>query len=293
MDMLRQQIQDLTQQVNSGRSQKQSSLKDICPYPFDRHMIMPPFPCNFKTLKFDKYKGKGDPTDYVREFYTACLEVAYEETYLMHLFPQSLGGSAIQWFSHFPRRIRTFEDLFQKFITHHAHNIERDVSMVDLCNTKQKNGELFSTLLHIWKHLSSRHSFPILEEQLVEIFISNLNEEMEFYLDIKCLDTFKDVITKGLKIKKSLIKKRLVKIYKDNKDGPQPTYNSDKPKFWAKNKNFVKDGVVHERTIKIAQTIVKIVGQANNHNNPTTNQANPSNNQGNQTPNTQQEAPKK
>lgn len=133
-----------------------------------------------------------------------------------------------------PSGIRTFDDLVQEFVSHHAHNIELDASMVDLFNTKQKNGELFSTFFQRWRHLSSRCSFPIPEEQLVEILISNLNEEMEFHSEVKCLDSFKDVITQGLKIEKSLITKGLVKIYKDNKDGPRPTYNSDKPKFFPR-----------------------------------------------------------
>lgn len=57
---------------------------------------MPLLPRNFETPKFDKYKGKGDLRDRVGELYFACLEVAYDETYLMHLFPQSLGRSAMQ-----------------------------------------------------------------------------------------------------------------------------------------------------------------------------------------------------
>lgn len=129
MDMLRQQIQDLTQQLNSRRAQTRYALEDIFPYAFDRNMIMPPFPHNFETPKFKKYKGKGDARDHVREFYSACLEVAYDKTYLMHLFPQSLCGSAMQWFSLLPDRIGTFEDLVQKFVTHHVHDIEHDVSM--------------------------------------------------------------------------------------------------------------------------------------------------------------------
>lgn len=138
--MLRQQVENLAQQLNSGVKTTRFSLNDICPYPFDRNMKMPPFPWGFETPKFEKYRGKGDPTNHVREFHSACLEVTYEDTYLMHLFSQSLGGTTTQWFSQLPDGIRTFEELVQKSITHYAHNIERDVTMADLCNTKQKPG---------------------------------------------------------------------------------------------------------------------------------------------------------
>lgn len=118
---------------------------------------------------------------------------------------------------------------------------------------------------------------------------------MEFHLEVKYSDSFVEVIAQGLKIEKALIKKGLVKIYKDC---PRPTYNNDKPKFWSKNKNIVNDGIVDARIFKIAQPMIKIVKRVDNRNNNNpnpnknnTNQGNPPNNQGNQAPNTQQEAP--
>lgn len=113
--------------------------------------------------KFKKYRGKGDPHDHVKEFHSACLEVAYEDTYLMHLFPQILGGTTTSWLSRLLGGIRTFEELIQKFLAHYSHNIECDITMADLCNTKQKLGELFSVFLQRWCQMSSRHSLQLLE----------------------------------------------------------------------------------------------------------------------------------
>lgn len=112
----------------------------------------------------------------------------------------------------------------------------------------------------------------------MEIFISNLIEEIEFHLEIKGTNSFAEVITQGLKTKKALIKKGLVKIYKDNKDSPFPNYNSDKPKFWNKNKNVVNDGIVDARTVKNAQPVVKFAGQTPTHNNTNYNNQNKSQN---------------
>lgn len=63
MDLLRQQVQDLAQQLNSRRPQKRYSLKDICPYPFDKSIVMPPFSCNFRMPKFDRSRGHQDLID--------------------------------------------------------------------------------------------------------------------------------------------------------------------------------------------------------------------------------------
>jgi len=108
---------------------------------------MIPFPQNFTIPKFDKYKGKGDPKDHLREFYLAYFEVSHNDTYLMRLFLRSLGGQAIEWFSHLPMGIKSFNELAEKFATHFSYNAEHEISMTDLCNNKQKNGETFISFL--------------------------------------------------------------------------------------------------------------------------------------------------
>lgn len=69
------------------------------------------------------------------------------------------------------------------------------------------------------------------------------------------------MITQGLKCEWALIKKGLIKIYNELKDGPHPCFNSDKPNFWNKNKNIINDVVVDARTIKNAQPVVQFVGK--------------------------------
>jgi hypothetical protein len=43
-----------------------------------------------------KYKGRGNPLKHVKEFFTNCIDLAHEPTYLMRLFPQSLTGQALE-----------------------------------------------------------------------------------------------------------------------------------------------------------------------------------------------------
>lgn len=52
--------------------------------------------------KFDKYDGNSDPQDHVQELCVLCMEFMHEQTYLMCLFPRSLGGQAMEWFSKLP-----------------------------------------------------------------------------------------------------------------------------------------------------------------------------------------------
>jgi len=120
--------------------------------------------------------------------------------------------------------------------------------MLDLCNTKQGNGENFSTYLQRLRALSIRLPWRTPEKQLVHIFIQNLNQEMAFHLQVHCASTFDEIIEKCVTIKKELIEKGLVKIYNLN-DNNKPS--NDKPKFWAKNKNIIGDGATNSKFIQI------------------------------------------
>lgn len=93
---------------------------------------MPCSPPTFKVSKFDNYKGKGDPKYHIREFLSACIEVVYNDTYLMHLFPHSLIGQSMERFKCLPLGVKSFGELVEKFVTQFSYNIEHRVSMMTL-----------------------------------------------------------------------------------------------------------------------------------------------------------------
>lgn len=110
--------------------------QDLYPNPFDRNIYMPPFPENFSVPKFDKYRGKGHPKDHIRELYASCMEIHYDDKYLMHLFPQSLSRQVMDWYARLPSNIKSWNELTEKFNYHFTFNIDNEVTMIDLCTTK-------------------------------------------------------------------------------------------------------------------------------------------------------------
>lgn len=54
------------------------------------------FSMGFEIPKFDKYRRIGNPKDYIREFQVHCIEIMYDDTYLMWLFPQILVGHSME-----------------------------------------------------------------------------------------------------------------------------------------------------------------------------------------------------
>lgn len=81
-------LKSLKKQIES----KTFKFEVVCPYPFDRMIMMAPFPKHFEVPKFDKFRGKGDPITHVKEFFMHYQEVAYTDVFLIHLFSKSLGG---------------------------------------------------------------------------------------------------------------------------------------------------------------------------------------------------------
>jgi hypothetical protein len=103
--------------MQGGTTTRKYALEDIWPYPFNRQLTMIPFPKHCEIPKFDRYNEKTDPIDHVREFRNMSLEFAHEDTYLMRLFPPSLGGQSMEWLSKITPPINTFEELINKFIS--------------------------------------------------------------------------------------------------------------------------------------------------------------------------------
>ena len=103
--------------LKEGNEPKAIKFDNICPYPFDRAIIMTSFPKHFEFPKFDKFRGKGDPVTHIKEFYMHCQEMAYSDTFLMRLFPKSLVGPSLEWFYHILYgTIKTFSKLSKAFV---------------------------------------------------------------------------------------------------------------------------------------------------------------------------------
>ena len=103
--------------LKDGTDSKTFKFENDCPYPFDKTITMTLFPKHFEIPKFEKFRGKSDPVTHVKEFYMHFQEVAYNDVFLMRLFPKNLGGPALEWFCHISTgTIKTFVDLSKAFV---------------------------------------------------------------------------------------------------------------------------------------------------------------------------------
>lgn len=110
--------------------------------------------------------------------------------------------------------------------------------------------ENFMVFLQIWRHMVSRYPSDVPQKEKMDLFIDNLNDKMSYQLKIQCLPTFQKLIKNGIQVEEASIKKGTLKFSKEGFISSNNAYNnnyynnSDKSKFWMRNKNVVNDGVV-------------------------------------------------
>ena len=148
----------------------------------------------------------------------------------MRLFPHSLGGLTLQWYSKLLGTIKSWSELADKFISHFSFNITNKVTLSNLCSTKQKMGEPFITFLLHLRSLVSQCSLDIPKEQ-VNLCIKNLIPNLMYELKIKIPSTIFKLMKKGASIEDALIYKGILKT---NKENPNTNSSNDKEIFFSK-----------------------------------------------------------
>lgn len=127
------------------------------------------------------------------------------DTYLMRLFSKSLGGITLECFSHLPPKITSWGELAELFTSNFSFNIDNPITLMDLCATKKKEGENFTTFLQRWTGLYRRCLSHIPEVEQVDIFNENLVHPIKYPLQMQCLNNFKDITEKGIKCERGLL----------------------------------------------------------------------------------------
>lgn len=168
----------------------------------------------------------------------------------MRLLPQSLGGSALEWYFKLPGNIKSWKELPEKFISHLALNITNEVTLSNLCSTKKKLGDPFMTFLLYWRNLVSQCLLDIPKEEQVNPCIENLVLDLMYELKIKSPTTIEKLMKKGASIEDALIHKGVLMV---NKDNTNTNSSTEKVKFFSKKKNFTNDGIVDAWTISMTQ----------------------------------------
>ncbi|XP_070057361.1 uncharacterized protein [Nicotiana tomentosiformis] len=145
---------------------KSVSFSDLCMF---SHIHLPP---GFKTPKFEKYDGHGDPITHLKRYCNQLRSARRKEELLMTYFGESLVGVASEWFidqniSHW----HVWDDMAQTFVKQFQYNIDIAPDCNSLSNMKKKPTESFREYVIKWMEQVARVKPPMNNHELITIFL--------------------------------------------------------------------------------------------------------------------------
>ncbi|XP_070010905.1 uncharacterized protein [Nicotiana sylvestris] len=146
--------------------QKSVSYTDLCMFP---HVHLP---SGFKTPKFEKYDGHGDPIAHLKKYCNQLRGVGGKEELLMAYFGESLIGIASEWYMDQDISCwHIWDDLAQDFVRQFQYNIDIAPDRNSLTNLKKKPSENFREYAIKWREQASRVK-PLMDEiEMVTVFL--------------------------------------------------------------------------------------------------------------------------
>src|SRR3954470_5453897 len=137
---------------------------------------------------------------------------------LIHCFQDSLSGASLEWYTQLERNhVRTWNDLALAFVKHYTYNIDTAPSRTQLQNLTQQSNESFKEYARRWRELAARVQPPLLDKELVGMFLSTL--QGQYYEKMMCnvSSNFTDLVIVGERIE-SGIKSGKIQITSSSQD---------------------------------------------------------------------------
>ncbi|XP_070022567.1 uncharacterized protein [Nicotiana sylvestris] len=147
-------------------SQKSTTFKDLCMFP-DVHLLP-----DFKTPKFEKYDGLGDPKAHLKRCCNQLRGTGGKEELLMAYFGESLTRVASEWFmDQHTSRWYVWDDMAQAFVKQFQYNIDIALDHNSLSDLKKKPTESFREYVIKWREQATRVKSPMDDHELITVFL--------------------------------------------------------------------------------------------------------------------------
>ncbi|XP_049364034.1 uncharacterized protein LOC125828744 [Solanum verrucosum] len=171
---------------------KSVSFNDLCMFP---HVHLP---IDFKTPKFEKYDGHGDPVAHLKRYCNQLRGAGSKEELLMAYFGESLMGIASEWFiDQDTSNWHTWDDLARCFVQQFQYNIDIVPDRTSLVNMRKKTTENFREYAIRWREQAARVKPPMKESEMIDVFLQAQEPDYFHYLLSVVGKTFAEVIKIG------------------------------------------------------------------------------------------------
>ncbi|XP_049382971.1 uncharacterized protein LOC125847382 [Solanum stenotomum] len=137
----------------------------------------------FKTPKFDKYNGHGDPVAHLKRFCNQLRGAEGKKELLMAYFGESLTGVASKWFiDQDISRWHVWDDMAQDFVQQFHYNIDIVPDRNSLANMKKKLSESLREYAIRWREQAARVKPPMKAYELIDVFLQAQEPDYFHYL---------------------------------------------------------------------------------------------------------------
>jgi len=137
-------------------------------HPFVDGIMTVDLPARWKGLTMNQYDGTTDPEEHIDIFTTQVGLYTTEDAILCHVFPTSLKGPALRWFTRLPPNfVDCFDTLTTRFSIQFATSKPHHLTSLALLNVRQAKDETLCNFMERFGKLS--------------LNISNLNPEVAMH----------------------------------------------------------------------------------------------------------------
>ncbi|XP_020229088.1 uncharacterized protein LOC109810116 [Cajanus cajan] len=117
-------------------------------HPFTPSIMQLPLMDNWKALPIDKYDGTTDPDEHLDVFLTQVTLSTTDDAALCRIFPTSLKGRALSWFTRLPpNSIDSFNTLSSQFTIQFATSRPHSLTSLSLVGIRQDKKESLRTFM--------------------------------------------------------------------------------------------------------------------------------------------------
>ncbi|XP_071912119.1 uncharacterized protein [Coffea arabica] len=204
---------------------------------YDKLCLFPnvQLPEGFKTPKFNKYDGTGNPKTHLRLFANKLGRPTDDENLPLRLFPESLEGDALDWYSKLkPEEAKTWLDLSNAFVRQYEYSCELAPTRTTLEGIKRKPSEDHKTYAKRWRKIAAKVEPPMTEDEIIRTFIKAHDppyfEEIfrmtgcSFAAIVNKLEEFDDFVKAGKIVNVSALKSQLDALQSQGSNGKKQQF---------------------------------------------------------------------
>ena len=101
-------------------------------------------PVEFKMPNMMKFNGNGDPRVHLRQYISIMSATGLSKRQVLKMFGMSLKGTPVVWYHNLEKKVKDdWRALAEAFLNQYVTDMEIDLSLRDLENTKHEQKESF------------------------------------------------------------------------------------------------------------------------------------------------------